>query len=58
MYEEHFKDIPYPDMDTPSYTYQNLDNGECWVLFSGDKVGSSVKVGCVGDIVVFLNSIE
>ena len=55
MDEEHFKDIPYPDMEIPPYTYQNSDNGEAWVLFSGDKVGHSVKVECVGDIVDFLN---
>ena len=54
--EEHFKHIPYPDMEIPPYTYQNTDNGECWVLYSGERVGRSVKVKCVGYIVDFLNS--
>ena len=56
MYEEHFKDIPYPDTEVPPYTYQKMDSGEAWILFSGDKFGSSVKVECVGYIVDFLNS--
>jgi len=55
MYEEHFKDIPYPDTEVPPYTYQKMDSGEAWILFSGDKFGSSVKVECVGYIVDFLN---
>ena len=58
MYEEHFKDIPYPDLEIPPYTYQKADNGESWILLSGDKIGSSVKVSCVGYIVDFLNSID
>ena len=56
MNEEHFKGIPYPDMEIPPYTYQNTDTGESWVLFSGDKIGSSVRIDCVGHIVDFLNS--
>ena len=58
VYEEHFKDIPYPDMEIPPYTYQNSDGGETWVLFSGDRFGHSVKVECVGCIVDFLNSVD
>ena len=58
MDEEHFKDIPYPDLEIPPYTYQKADNGESWILLSGDKIGSSVKVSCVGYIVDFLNSID
>jgi len=58
MDEEHFKDTPYPDLEIPPYTYQNVDEGECWVLFMGKKVGESVKSESVGELVDFLNTLH